>query len=448
MAERAFAALLLAASLASNAMPCAAATIADGDSASSASDDSDSATPILARVARLLAAGRPGAARELLSRLPEAGNGGAERDFLDGMISYSGRDYRGAEAMFRRILDRDPRLLRVRLELARTLFMEKKDEQADYHFRLAAAEDPPAGVARNIVRFRQAIRARRSWRFNFNFGFAPDSNINSATDKESVDIYGLPFQLNPDGRAQSGTGHFVGADASIRLNRSGNVPVYIAGYGRLVRYGDARFDDTYAGAEAGPELDLAGGKLRATATAFMRWYGKRPLVTSFGTHLDYDRLIGDKWTLGGTLLVRHNDYSGRTDVDGWDAEGGVSASRPLGAATLGFGYFGVERNLAKDPGQAFWRGRMEVGVLKEVGWGLRPQITIVLARQVGDGPLAPFAEKRRDWLVQGSLSIYKRDWSFQGFAPSLSVTVTRNLSTLPLYAERRHRAEFRLTKAF
>jgi hypothetical protein len=364
------------------------------------------------------------------------------------MISYSGRDYRAAEAAFRRILDRNPRLLRVRLELARTLFMEKKDEQADYHFRLAAAEDPPVQVTRNIVRFRDAIRARRSWRFNFNFGLAPDSNINSATDRESVDIYGLPFQLNPDGRAQSGIGQFVGADASLRLNRSGSVPVYLAGYGRLVRYGDDRFDDSYVGAEAGPELQIAGGQLRATATGFMRWYGKRPLVASFGTHLDYERLIGDKWTIGGTLLLRHNDYSGRDDVDGWDAEAGVSANHPLGATTLGFGYIGVERNLARNSGQAFWRGRMQVGVLKEIGWGLRPQVSVDVARQIGDGPLAPFAEKRRDWLVQGSLSLYKRDWNFRGFAPSLSLTMTRNLSTLPLYAEKRHRAEFRLTKAF
>ena len=121
--------------------------------------------------------------------------------------------------MFRRILDRDPRLLRVRLELARTLFMERKDEQADYHFRLAAAEHPPVQVGATSLRFREAIRARRAWRFNVDFGFAPDSNINSATDKQTVDIYGLPFQLDPSGRARSGTGHFAGGDASIRLNR-------------------------------------------------------------------------------------------------------------------------------------------------------------------------------------------------------------------------------------
>ena len=208
--------------------------------------------------------------------------------------------------------------------------MEKKDEAADYHFRLAAGEHPPAQVTRNILRFREAIRARRSWRFNFDIGFAPDSNINSATDKQTVDIYGLPFRLDASGRARSGTGRFFGGDASVRLNRFGKIPIYLGAYGRWTHYRDHDFDDAYAGAEAGPEFRLAGGRVRTTATGLMRWYGRRRLVDSFGSHLDYDKLVGDKWTVGGTLLVRHNDYARRRDVDGWDAEARVSANRPLG----------------------------------------------------------------------------------------------------------------------
>jgi hypothetical protein len=180
----------------------------------------------------------------------------------------------------------------------------------------------------------------------------------------------------------------------------------------------------------------------------MRWYGRRRLVTSLGGHLDYEKLVGDKWTVGGTLLVRHNDYARRDDVDGWDAEARVSAARPLGPTTLGFAYTGIERNWANDSGQAFWREALGIGILKEIGWGLRPQLTIDLARQVGNGQLAPFGKKRRDWLLQGSLSIYKRDWNVGGFAPSVSLTITRNFSTLPLYQERRVRGEVRLTRAF
>jgi hypothetical protein len=188
--------------------------------------------------------------------------------------------------------------------------------------------------------------------------------------------------------------------------------------------------------------------LRTTATGLTRWYGNRRLAASIGAHVDYEKLVGGKWTVGGTLLVRHNDYARRRDVDGWDAEARVSANGPLGATTLGFGYVSVERNWASDPGEAFWRERGGVGILKEVGWGLRPQLSIDLARQTGDGALAPFGKVRRDWLLQGSLSVYKRDWNVRGFAPSISMTMTRNISTLTLYDEKRVRGEVRLTKAF
>lgn len=382
-----------------------------------------------------------------VNRLAEF-DAGTQQDFVEGMTSYAARDYRRAEVMFRRILDRDPSLLRVRLELARTLFMERKDEQAEYQFRLAAAAHPPAMVARNIIRFREAIRARRSWRFNFDVGFAPDSNINSATDKETVDIHGLPFRLDPNGHARSGTGRFLGGDASVRLNRDGKLPVYVGAYGRWVRYHDHQFDDAYVGAEAGPEFRLGRGRLRMTATGLKRWYGNRPLVTSFGGRLDYDKLVGDNWTVGGWLLFRHNNYARRRDVDGWDAAARVSANRPLGPSTLGFAWAGIERNWANDPGQAFWREQLGFGILKEIGWGLRPQLGIEVARQLNDGPLAPFGKQRRDWLLEGSFSVYKRDWNVRGFAPSLSLIVTRNYSTLPLYQERRVRGEIRLTKAF
>jgi len=188
--------------------------------------------------------------------------------------------------------------------------------------------------------------------------------------------------------------------------------------------------------------------LRTAATGLKRWYGDKPLLTSFGARADYDRLIGNGWTVAGTMLLRHNDYAGRSDVDGWDAELRASVNRPLGPTVLGFGFAGLQRNWAHDPGQAFWRAQLGVGVLKEIGWGLRPQVSIDVARQVHDGDLAPFGKRRRDLLLEGAFSIYKRDWNLAGFAPSLRVTMTRNRSTVVLYHEKRFRAEIRLTRAF
>ena len=137
---------------------------------------------------------------------------------------------------------------------------------------------------------------------------------------------------------------FSAGNASVRLNRFGKTPIYLGVYGRWTHYGDHDFDDAYAGAEAGPEFQLAGGRLRTTATSLMRWYGRRPLVESYGARLEFDKLVGDQWNVNGALLVRHNAYARRRDVDGWEGEAqslsvghsalrhSVSLRRALGAA--------------------------------------------------------------------------------------------------------------------
>jgi len=396
----------------------------------------------------MIDAGRFNDALVLLDQLAVDNAGGVERDFLDGMIALAHKDYPRAEALFRKILASAPNLVRVRLELARILFLMKKDEEADYHFRLAIAQHPPAAVVQNIARFRETIRARRAWRFNLTFGIAPDSNINSATDKERVDIFGLPFELNPESRARSGVGAIIAADANVRIRRNSKLPIYVGAYGRMVRHDDDRFNDIYVGGEAGPELRLSGGRLRIAVTGLHRWYGGRKLVTSLGGRLNYDKIIGGKWALESSLSARHNAFTRRSDVDGWDVEVAVSANRALSASALGFGYASIQRSIAHDPGNSSWSARVGGGVLKEAVWGLRPQIAFEVGRQVNDAPLAPFGKTRRDWRLQASASIYKRDWNVMGFAPSLRVIWTRSISTISLYDQKRFRAEFGITRAF
>jgi thioredoxin-like negative regulator of GroEL len=407
-----------------------------------------SSNDILAIAGKLIDAGRYDDALTLLRRLGADNAGGVERDFLEAMAELVRKDYPRAEALFRNILERDPSLIRVRLELARTLYLEKKDEDAEYHFKLAIAEHPPQAVIANIARFREALRARRAWRFNINFAIAPDSNINSATEKERVDILGLPFKLDRSARAQSGTGWIAGGDANIRLRRDSELPIYLAGYGHVVRYGSRRFDDLYVGGEVGPEFRMLGGRLRIAAIGQKRWYDGQALVTSLGVRPHFDKIIGGKLNIDTSLAVRHNDYSRRADIDGWDIEAALAANRALGATALGFVYGLIRRGISKDDGYSNWQGRSGIGVQKEIRWGLRPQLALEVGGQINDSPLGLYGKTRQDWHLQVTASIYKRDWNVAGFAPSVGVTWSRSNSTISLYDQKRLRVEFGIAKAF
>ena len=118
------------------------------------------------------------------------------------------------------------------------------------------------------------------------------------------------------------------------------------------------------------------------------------------------------------------------------------------ASAIGTAYASMRRSLAQHPGQSSWQGRDGLSALKEVRCGLRPQIGFEIARQVNNSQLALFDKTRRDWRLQASASIYKRDWNIAGFAPSLRLVWTRSFSTISLYDQKRLRTEFGISKAF
>ena len=107
---------------------------------------------------------------------------------------------------FRTMLIEEPRLLRVRLELARAFFLKGEEELARRHFELVLAADPPEPVVVNVRRFLAELQARRRWSYRLGAALAPDSNVGGTSDERTVYIFNLPFQRNMEELSTSGIG--------------------------------------------------------------------------------------------------------------------------------------------------------------------------------------------------------------------------------------------------
>lgn len=64
----------------------------------------------------------------------------------------------------------------------------------------------PPQVALNVRRFIQICRARKRATGSLSLALAPDTNVNTSTSAQTVNIFGLPFQLDDQARATSGIG--------------------------------------------------------------------------------------------------------------------------------------------------------------------------------------------------------------------------------------------------
>jgi tetratricopeptide (TPR) repeat protein len=150
---------------------------------------------VLARA--LLESGRQSEAGQiyvllLQSRIPEVR---VEALFQLGQIALLEREYNRAVEYFLIILTRFPDLARVRLELARTYFLNENYEEARFQFELVkGGAGLPPEVLEKVDFFLESIRRQKNWTLDFGLSLTPDSNINqvSGAGEECIaTVYGL-----------------------------------------------------------------------------------------------------------------------------------------------------------------------------------------------------------------------------------------------------------------
>src|SRR3954463_9428087 len=112
---------------------------------------------------RLLEQGRLDPAERLIRRLRAAADPPLQVLFLSGHLHLARGDVGGAIEEFREILRRDPKAVRVRLDVALALYRERDYPAALYHFELALSTDLPPLAKANALRFVRDIRQRQSY---------------------------------------------------------------------------------------------------------------------------------------------------------------------------------------------------------------------------------------------------------------------------------------------
>ena len=142
---------------------------------------------------------------ELADRLVEEFEGDPDFDFKYGMAAIETQHYDQALFAFERLVISFPEQPRYRLELARTHFYLRNLIRAEIEFHKVLKQKPPETVVKNVEKFLEQIAdLQRSVQPRFMFALdmagGYDSNINSATDENSLqlEINDVPFEVPLD----------------------------------------------------------------------------------------------------------------------------------------------------------------------------------------------------------------------------------------------------------
>ena len=370
--------------------------------------------------------------------------------FLLGMIAVQREDHAAAVEYFRSILDDRPDLVRVRLELARALFALKRDQAAAYHFRLALADGLPEATKANIRLFLNQIQARKVWRVNAQFGVAPDSNVNAGPKDRTVELFGLPFQLDDAALERSGFGLASSMSASYfpRLTRRWRAE--LRGGGSITDYENIQFDDAFIFAEAGPRFETPGMSVSALAAASRRYFGGEGFTTSIGGKAAFSKGLNARTWASLRFSGAHLDYDDADFRDGPVYSAGLTLRRALSRLSTAQAGVTVTREQTADQVLRNTQYLFNASYARELPYGLTVQAgpDLYLRRFDNADPMNAGIDFRRDWTYGGSVFVTKRDWRVGGFAPIVSYQYLVNESNADRFDFTRHRANVGLTRTF
>lgn len=402
----------------------------------------------VADIEALISQGQFDVARQQLTALETPRKTDNQVQFLLALLDIHDHKFRDAVQRLRQILIREPGTARVRLELGRALFLDGNYGAAERQFRLARAGQLPQAVQLNVDRYLGAIRQRKRFSVDLAFALAPDSNINAGPASDAVTIYGLPFQLSQDARANSGVG--ATADAAIEWAPpvTGRTGLRLGVQAHHAQYRASQFNDSTVATYAGTRLIRKLWTFDLTGTLAQRWYGGKRYSRTAGGAVSANFTADRKTELSATIGAYSIVYPNFSDQDGLQTGITLGAARALSPRSIVRTTIGLNWQTARIAPLANHRQTLGIEWFRDFPGGLSLALAPSITRIGYDAPLAAFGATRDDRQISVQTRLQSRRIDFHGFTPRVGYIFTRNFSTIPLYRFTRNRFEFGIVRSF
>jgi tetratricopeptide (TPR) repeat protein len=404
-------------------------------------------------------------AQSILVKMPQTNNLPVEieRWYLLAQIEQKKGNIDEAIRIYRKILDDQPDLAKIRYELAICYMMKHQWYRADYHLRLAmAGKDIPDEMKQRMMYLRYVIRQNKRWNAWFNFGAAPDTNVNQVSNEDNCikvyDYYSGEEYLwceQDQAKPEKAVGYnfLLGGNYEFVLSEhwhwknEGNIYTNI--------YNKHRFDDLFVSVSTGPRYIWDNGDVWLAGVMNRRWYGWDGYSWGVGgkidTHYDWSR----KFSTGLTLQVLNNDYDEYGEYMNGQTFGVLAQTYYSFDASKYFVVFsGMDRDTAKNDIYANWRYTFGIGIGGELPYGfsvyLEPSFVWTnydSARwAVKDYQYVKIRES--DFMQRYSFSVSNNKIDVFGFVPLLTVSYTDKDSNIHSREYEKWTMEFTLRQKF
>lgn len=354
------------------------------------------------------------------------------------------------------ILADDPKLIRVRLELARAYFMAEQWARSREEFFRVLSGDLPDPVRKTVLAFIRQIDARRGFEWDLSVGLTTAGNTRSYDSEViNLDVGGLvlPFSYNrpvervpavkANGRInfRRGLGGMSGANANT-------IGFASLGFDLLEAEG-RQYDDLQLDGRLGLRLLTQNTTASIAGFGTARRYAAQHFEDQFGVEVAGER----RSLLGGSAYGRLSyalvDNHLNSDFDGNRVRGMVGFRRSIGGRAVVGTELAYDRLDTDNDTHAYQTYEWSVYSTVDVrnGWTLRPRL--FLRHKDFINPSAAFQADRDEMIYGGSLRVERSDLFIAGaYTPYFQIDAERGNSDIAAFSYRSVEVQIGLERRF
>ena len=269
-------------------------------------------------------------AKALAEQHLETFEGDSQFDFFYGFSAAQSGAHHEALFVFERLSDQFPQVPRYRLELARSYYFLGQLDASEAEFRLVLAQNPPNKVHTTIDKFLRRIEERRQaltprWSALASYGGGYDSNINSSTDIDEIDLIlegtEQRVRLN-DSQKETASGFYKlrgQASYSAPITKRSGFDVRIGGQ-RKANAKTNTYDLNSVFLQGGLQVIRGYHHWRLGGGYQQYWLSDESLQNTLSANLNWKYRLSPTWRFNSRAELRNNDNQINDDLDALQLE--------------------------------------------------------------------------------------------------------------------------------
>jgi outer membrane protein len=413
------------------------------------------ATPNDAQVIAMLDAGQGRAAYKLLVSGFDQASAGPQDWFLLGITAKEVGDLATAEKAFAKVIIISPASAgRSKLELAQMYYNNGNYGAARRLLLEVQAENPPPQVRQNIDRYLALIGDKApqedTLKLRASAGVTYDSNVNQATTKDTVTMFGLPFTLSDDAKAQDDFYATLRFEMDHLYHVSDGVDWQSGlSVARREYFELNQYDSFTLEASTGPVFKVGEATLLSlpASVELLRYDNGDELYSIVGGVAPQLRTrLSEKTSLTLAGNVAHKWFYNNSDRNTWMFDASPSVDFQVGE-----GNFRLGASLGRDKSDidtaSNWRAGLNASLNQPLAENLAGSLWASYAHSEYDEKEAAYTEAREDDRLSAGFDL-RYALKEPGLDLILSGSVTRNNSNLELYEYNQFQTTFTIAKPF